>query len=93
MAETADRHPVLLRIYLREGGCCAYCGRVLHLDEVCPDHDYPGAAWQELPESELLAACAACYRDKGSRTRAEYRVHRRMLHAREVLRTLARAGA
>lgn len=72
-------------VYLRAGGCCTYCGRVLSLDEMRLDHDVWGVQWHQVPEASLACACAQCHEDKGRRTREEYRAHRRMLLARQIL--------
>lgn len=79
------------RVYVRDGGCCTYCGQVLRADEAVLDHDgHPGA---EPPEEELCCACRDCHADKGERrTREEYRALRRLHHAHDVLRHLARGA-
>lgn len=81
-------HAVRQRVYLRHGGYCTYCGRVLHVDEVCLDHDE--ASWANVAsEDELRCACFGCHAEKGERTRHEYRTHRRMVLARQMLASLA----
>jgi 5-methylcytosine-specific restriction endonuclease McrA len=88
VAVAAVPDEVLWRVYLRDGGCCVYCGRVLRPEEVRLDHDHHGRAWSEVPEEALAVACAGCHEDKGARTRAAYRAWRRLRHAHEVLAAL-----
>lgn len=76
------------RVYLRHGGYCTYCGRVLLLHEARLDHDARDTEWHRASEDTLRCACSECHRDRGLRTRAEYRAHRRMLHAHQMLRSL-----
>ncbi|WP_199444475.1 HNH endonuclease [Umezawaea beigongshangensis] len=76
LRDTALRH----RVWLRDGGCCRYCGsgvlnkksgrakdrrKVLHFDHVDPDLDAGG------DESNLVTCCARCNEFKGKRTPAE----------------------
>lgn len=80
------------KVYLRAGGCCAYCGRALRLDEAHLDHEEGPEAAADAPEEELQCVCAECREEKGTRTGAEYRAIRRLRLAREMLQLLGRAG-
>ena len=86
MQVTAER---LWRVYVRDGGCCVYCGRAMRVEEVRLDHDGPALAADAVAEDRLSCACAECGQEKGDRTGAEYRSLRRQMHAREMLYHLA----
>ncbi len=91
MADDDTASDRLLRVYLRRGGCCTFCGRVLRVDEVHLDHDHPEShlSVEHVEEERLHCVCGDCRSDKGSRNAADYRAERRARHARQVLETLA----
>lgn len=89
MDVAADRR---LRVYLRDGGCCTYCGRALRAEEIHLDHDHPGARIEDLDLEHLSCACPECRAEKGDRSGVEYRSFRRLRHAREMLDHLARGS-
>jgi len=80
------------RVYLRDGGCCTYCGRALRAEEIHLDHDQPGAREEDLALEHLACACGDCRSEKGDRTGVEYRSFRRVRHAHEMLHHLAGRG-
>lgn len=79
----------LWRVYVRGGGYCVYCGRVLRAEEAYLDHDEPGVVVDAVSEDSLSCACGDCRHEKGDQTGAEYRSFRRLRHAREMLHHLA----
>ena len=91
MSEGETASDRLLRVYLRRGGCCTFCGRVLRVDEAYLDHDHSeaGLRVEHVAEDRLHCVCGGCRTDKGDRNAADYRAARRARQALQVLETLA----
>ncbi len=87
---TEEHEDLRRRVYLRHGGYCMYCGRVLRLHEVRVDRESVDAPGASLQEDSLGCACPDCHSARGERSRAEYRAHRRLLQAHQMLHALKR---
>jgi 5-methylcytosine-specific restriction endonuclease McrA len=55
-------------IYLRDKGCCQYCGGRFHLREVTYDHVMPRARGGVATWENIVTCCRSCNLKKGDRT-------------------------
>lgn len=60
-------------VFLRSGGCCHYCGTPLRIDGAWHvEHQLPRALGGTDEPLNLVAACAGCNLQKGTRTALEW---------------------
>jgi 5-methylcytosine-specific restriction endonuclease McrA len=58
-------------IWVREGGKCAYCGKVISLRQTTKDHVHPRSKGGKDVLTNVVAACSACNSIKSNRTLQE----------------------
>lgn len=63
--------PRRLRLWIRDGGYCRYCGQALTLQQATVDHIHPTSRGGTDCETNLALACKPCNLQKGNRTLAE----------------------
>lgn len=64
-----------LALYIRDGFCCAYCGRDLRSatpDQVTLDHLLPRSCGGSNDAQNLVTACLRCNSQRGDRPWADY---------------------
>ncbi|MFO0723078.1 MAG: HNH endonuclease [Myxococcota bacterium] len=66
-------------VFLRDGGRCQYCGRVLHRNEATYDHVIPRSRGGRTNWTNIVIACLGCNQRKGGRTPEEARLRLRSL--------------
>lgn len=62
-------------VWLRDGGCCQYCGRDLSRREATYDHVVPRSRGGLVTWTNIVVACRNCNQRKGNRTPAEAHMH------------------
>lgn len=63
--------PAHRNIWVREGGKCAYCGKVITLRQVTKDHVHPRSKGGPDTLLNVVAACETCNAKKADRSLAE----------------------
>ncbi len=76
-------------LFLRDGGCCVYCGKAVSFSSYTIDHVVPksqggGSTWENL-----VAACSRCNNRKGGR---RYRADELSMHHRPFVPRLPQAA-
>ena len=58
-------------VWLRDDGCCQYCGKKLRLDEFTYEHVQPQSRGGQTKWENIVVACLPCNNRKANRTPAE----------------------
>ena len=66
--------PLKLVVYMRDRGCCHYCGRELRLAAATIDHLLPISRGGCTTFDNIVIACVACNNAKGNKTKEEFHV-------------------
>lgn len=61
------------RVYERDKGKCAYCGRFLEKDNFCIDHIIPLSRGGNNEDDNLTVSCRSCNSRKYTKTAEEFR--------------------
>lgn len=85
-----------LAIYLRDGFCCAYCGKGIERGiKLTLDHLVPRSAPDQVADhspANLVSACVSCNSARQKRSVAEFAVIAAAFHNRDVSQILAFIG-
>ena len=68
-----DYDDLRYRLWKRQSGRCAYCGRRIAQADSEVEHKVPLSRGGSNSLSNLPVACTSCNREKGNKTAAEYR--------------------
>lgn len=71
-------------VYIRDGGCCQYCGKKVSLSEFTFDHVVPRRSGGTTWWTNIVVCCSRCNSQKSSKSLDKY--HRKLIKQPEPLR-------